>query len=276
MTRNPTGIGHAGIHITLLQIECGGGGMHCIQTVSGSGVDQSLGLSGRSRRVQDEQVVLRIHPFAGAVGALLLNELIDQHIPRGVHLHTAATMMRKDEQLLDNVRTGTAVDGSVANLLEWQIPTTTLATIGGDHPLAAAGLDPIGNGIGTEAGKDDGMDGPDPCAGQHGHGQFRHHWHVQCHDVALANALLLERVGNLAHLGQQLAEGDAADVGGFVALPDDGDLVGPAVGAWGAVPIDGVVAGVDLAVEEPGHGTIGEGAGLDGGVGGEPRQVLIG
>lgn len=276
MSSDPSSIGDAGVHIALLQIERRRGGVHGIQTISRSGMDQTLGLAGRARSVQNEQIVLGIHPLAGAVGTLLLNQLINEHIALGVHLHTATAVMREHKQLLDNVRAGTALDGRVANLLEGEGTATALATIGGDHPLALAGLDPVGNGIGTETGKDDGMDGTNAGAGQHGHGQLGHHGHVQRHHVALADALILEGVGNLANLGQQFAEGNASDVGGLVALPDDGDLVGTAVRAGGTVPIDGVVAGIDLAIEEPGDGAIGEGTGLDTGVWGEPRQVLIG
>ena len=276
MPGDPSSIGNTGIHIALLQIERCGGGVHGIQTVSSGGMDQTLGLAGRARRVQNEQTVFGIHPLAGAVGTLPLDELIDQHIARGVHLHAAAAVMGKHKQLLDNVRAGTALDGRVANLLEGEGPAAALATVGGDDPLGLAGLDPIGNGVGTETGENDGMDGTDASAGQHGHGQLGDHGHVQGDDIALADALILEGVGNLAHLGQEFAEGDAADVGGLISLPDDGHLIGPAIGTGGAVPIDGVVAGIDLAVEEPGDGTVGEGTGLDGGVRGEPRQVFVG
>jgi hypothetical protein len=45
------------------------------------------------------------------------------------------------------------------------------ALVGGDDDLRAAVLDPAGDAVGREAAEDDRMDGPDPGAGQHGHGR---------------------------------------------------------------------------------------------------------
>ena len=64
-------------------------------------------------------------------------------------------------------------------------------------------------------------------AGQHGDGQLEDHGQVQCHAVALSNALALEHVGKLAHFRVQLPIRDYIVDPGLVALPvDDGGVAG--------------------------------------------------
>ena len=84
--------------------------------------------------------------------------------------------------------------------------------------------DPHGQRVRAVAAKDDGVDGADASAGQHGHHQLGHHGHVDGDTVALLDALGLQHVGKLAHLLVQLAVRDLALVARVVALPVKGDL----------------------------------------------------
>lgn len=63
------------------------------------------------------------------------------------------------------------------------------------------------------------MDGADAVAGEHGDDHLQHHGHVDGHAVALLHAVVLEHVGEAAHLLQQLLVRDAAVVLGVIALP---------------------------------------------------------
>src|SRR5690606_16177436 len=73
------------------------------------------------------------------------------------------------------------------------------------------------------------------------------HRHVDGYPVTLLRAHGLENVGETANLLVELAVGYVLVVGGIVAFPDDGSLVG----APGQMAVDTVGAGVEGAVLEP-------------------------
>ncbi len=91
------------------------------------------------------------------------------------------------------------------------------------------------------------MGGSDAGAGLHGNHAFDGHGHVNQHAVAAMYAAGGERVGKLAHAGQQLFVTDAVD-SAIVGFKDDGGLVFD----WGThVPIQAIGAGVEMAVVKP-------------------------
>ena len=69
------------------------------------------------------------------------------------------------------------------------------------------------------------MDSADARAGQHGHRRFRHHRHIDSHDIALFNAQIEQDVGKAADIAMKLAISDVFALAGIVAFPDDGRLV---------------------------------------------------
>ena len=87
----------------------------------------------------------------------------------------------------------------------------------------------------------------EPRAGEHRDRQLRDHRHVDRDPVAGPDAELLERVGRLADLAEQVGEGQRPRVA-RLADPVVGDLVAEAVGD---VPVEAVVADVELAAGEP-------------------------
>jgi len=89
--------------------------------------------------------------------------------------------------------------------------------------------------------------GADAGAGEQRDRQLGDHRHVDRDAVALLDAQLLEDVGELAHLGVELAVRERLALGRLVALADQRDLIL----ALGEVPVEAVVRHVGLAVEEP-------------------------
>ena len=68
------------------------------------------------------------------------------------------------------------------------------------------------------------MGGAYAGTGLHGHHAFNGHGHVNQHAVALLNALSFERIGKLAHLGQQLFKGHTGH-GTIVSFKNNGGFV---------------------------------------------------
>ena len=88
---------------------------------------------------------------------------------------------------------------------------------------------------------------PEPRAGEHRDGELRDHRHVDRDAVAGPDAELLERVGRLRDLAQQVRVGQRPGVA-RLADPVVGDLVAEAVRD---VPVEAVVADVQLPAGEP-------------------------
>lgn len=111
------------------------------------------------------------------------------------------------------------------------------------------------------------MDGAQPGAGEHDHGEFRDHGHVYGHAVAFFDAHGLEDIGALADLLVEFGVGDLADLLFGFTLPEDGDLV---FGGGVEVAVETVCRDIELAILEPGVldvtvlGIPGELAGLGG------------
>src|SRR3990172_2825517 len=87
----------------------------------------------------------------------------------------------------------------------------------------------------------------DARAREHRHRDLRDHGHVDAHAVALFHATAFQDVGELAHLGMQLAISYFPVYLGIVAFPDDRRLVA----ALFEVPVEAVDAGVELRALEP-------------------------
>ena len=134
-----------------------------------------------------------------------------------------------------------------------QSSTTNLGpppnAVGRDEHLAAAVLDPGGERLCAVAAEDDGVDGADARAGEHGDDELVDHWHVDGHALPLLDPLRLEHVGELADLLVQLRVRDLALVARVVALPEEGRLAAALL----EVPVQAVVAQVGLGVPHPLH-----------------------
>ena len=135
----------------------------------------------------------------------------------------------------------------VGVLLEPDLLAAPVAAVGGDQDLGPAVVDPAGQRLGREATEDDRVRRPDPGAGEHRDRQLGDHRHVDRDPVAGLDAELLERVGRLADLALEVAEGQRPGVA-RLADPVVGDLVAEAALD---VPVDAVVGDVELAAGEP-------------------------
>ena len=101
--------------------------------------------------------------------------------------------------------------------------------------------------LGAEAAKHHAVRGTNAGAGLHGNHALDGHGHVDQHAVALGHAVGLERVGKLAHAGQQLFVGDLGDRA-VIGFENDGGLV---LGGRANVLVEAVGTGVQFAIVKP-------------------------
>ena len=109
-------------------------------------------------------------------------------------------------------------------------------------------VDPHGEFAGGEAAEDDGVDGADAGAGKHGDDGFRDHREVDDHSVALADAVGAEHPGEAFDAAEKFQVAQSHLGAGHRRVVDDGRLVSA---SSEHVPVERVVAGVELTVGEP-------------------------
>jgi len=143
---------------------------------------------------------------------------------------------------------GSDVDGFVQKGLVGDRFLSFDAAGGGNDDFGFGVIDPDGKLVGGEAAEDDGMDGADAGAGQHGGQGLRDHGHVDDDGVPLLHADPGKGAGKKGNAFQKLAVGYLPDGIGDGAVVDDGGLVFPAVCH---MVIQGVVAGVQLSACKP-------------------------
>ena len=73
------------------------------QQIPAGGVQHALGLAGRSRGVEDEQRVFRLHRFAGAIGCDVGRKFVVPVVAAGGHRHLAPGMAQHQHSLDRNL-----------------------------------------------------------------------------------------------------------------------------------------------------------------------------
>ena len=205
----------------------------------------ALGLAGGAGGVEDEQRMLGVHGHRRAVGALAGQRLGKGFVAPRDHIAGRGRALI-DQHVLDRVATAhrqTFVDYG----LEGQLFTAAHLEVGGDDSDRTRVNDALIQSLGGKTAEHHAVGGADAGAGLHGNHAFDRHGHVNQHAVAAVYATGSERVGELAHPGQQLFVADAVD-GAVVGFKDDGGLV---FDRRAHVPVQAIGAGVEMAVVEP-------------------------
>ncbi|CEG10123.1 hypothetical protein BN961_03558 [Afipia felis] len=212
--------------------------------ITGGGVQHAFRLSGRTRSVEDEQRIFRVHRLARAFAFDHGGGLVVPDVALRIHVDLAAGALDDDHpvhlavDLLDRgIDVGLHRDGASA--------AQTL--VGGDDDARLAVAQAAGDGVGREAAEHHRMDRADARAGEDRIRRLRDHRQIDGDAVALLDVAQPQDVGHLADFVVQLAIGDVARFRRIVALPDDGGLVAALL----QMPVDAVVGGVENTILEP-------------------------
>ncbi|PAV68548.1 hypothetical protein WR25_05550 [Diploscapter pachys] len=121
------------------------------------------------------------------------------------------------------------------------------AFVGGNDQFRSAIADPVGERVGGKAAEHDRMDRADPRTGEHRRRRIGHHRQVERHAVTASDAKRRQHIRHPADAIVQGAIGDARAFAGFVAFPQDRDLIAPRR----QMPVEAIGRYVDLAAVEP-------------------------
>ena len=220
---DPAHVGRTPVDVVVADVEDPLGRLLGEEVVAGRGVHDALGLAGRAAGVEDEQRRLAVQRLGGAVGAGV-GSISSCHQKSRPGVIVTALPVRRSTTHFSTV--GDFCKATSTFSFKRQLLAAPPAAVGREDQLGRGVVVPLGDRLGGEAAEDHAVDRADPGTGQHGDRQFRHQRHVDRNHVALADAQLLQHVGEPADLGVQHLVGQHAGVA-RLAFPDQGRLVPP-------------------------------------------------
>ena len=206
-------------------------------------VQHALGLGRRSARVQHVQRMLGVELLGRALVVGLLEDLVVPDVAAVLHLAVGVGSLDHDD-VLERLEVAHLL---VDRLLDVRGLALAPGAVDGDQRLGLGELHPLADRAGREAAEHHVVRRADAGARQHRHHDLGNHRQEDPDDVALLDAEVLQRVGELLHVAVQVGVGDVLLLA-FLAAPVERDAV--AVSGLD-VAVQAVVGGVDLAVREP-------------------------
>ena len=243
MPRDPADIRGTPEDIVVPQVEHPTGGDLGAEQVARARVLDALGATGGSGGVEQEQRVLRIDPLGIAGRRLVGDRIVPPDIAAGDHRNSRAGTPQHEHGRDARAALGERFVGSG---LELDHLTTPPATVSGDHAARAGVLDPVFQRDRGETAEHHRVDRADACAGLHRDHRFGHQRQIDHHAVTAADAARLERVGEAADFGMQLAVAQATRVARLALEHDRGAMT-----VFREVHIEAVIRDVQRAIGEP-------------------------
>ncbi len=242
---DPTDVGRAPEHVVGLQVERPLGGQRSVQQVTTGAVLNAFWFASGTGCVQQEQRMLCRHPLGFTGIGLTGDGIVHPHVATGGHGHVSTRPL--DNQHTRNALATAQRQSLVDDGLQGQLLATADLVVSRDNHFGTGVVDAVAQALGGEAAKHHGMGCTDAGTRLHGGHTFDGHGDVDDHAVTFLNALRLQRIGDLAGLGQQAS---VADLGDFAAigLEDDRRFVAQ---AFFNVSVQAVVRRVQRTVCKP-------------------------
>src|SRR5208337_4684179 len=254
VARDPTNVRHAPVHVLWMYVLDILGGPGHVSEVPAYAVLGGLGLARRAAGVHEEEDPLRRHDHrVHALATEFTQQIVDEEVAPVHHGRPRRVLPRQpppDEHLvhlLPGLRRD--VDRHVGIRLVVEQSAVAVVAIHRDNDVALGVGDPIAAGVARKAAEHDRVDDPQPGAREHGDRQLRDHRHVDGDPVPRLEAReVTQQRGKLVDADEQFLVGHSD---GWLLLGLGHEDQGRLVAVLGQVPIDAVVAGVDLAPDEP-------------------------
>mmetsp|Transcript_2649 Transcript_2649/g.7595 ORF Transcript_2649/g.7595 Transcript_2649/m.7595 type:complete len:271 (-) Transcript_2649:159-971(-) len=136
----------------------------------------------------------------------------------------------------------------IDNILQSNRASTSLSNIRRHYMFRLCCTDALRQGFRRKSRKHHRVHRTDTSTSQHGHGRLWNHGHVNSDDIAFADTLRQQGIGNLTDFSQKFFVGNSTDIIGLIALPDDSHLISFRLRN---MAINGIVTQVQLASRKP-------------------------
>ena len=163
VARDPTDVGGAPVDVALVIVEDILVGHRGKDEISAGGVDDALGRAGRAGGVEDEQRILGVHRLGRAMRGHRLFGFVQPDVAP-VSPADGASRAPDDDYCLDAAG---LLGGGIGVGLQRHLAPAAQAFIRGDDDFRLGARDAACERLGREAAEHDGMNRPDPRAGEH-------------------------------------------------------------------------------------------------------------
>ena len=218
-----------------------------IDEIASGRVQNAFRFTGRSRRIENEQRIFRIHFGVGTIWPHMRGFALIMKITTRRHIDIGASACDDNDALMFLMFGRELFERGVDVAFERHAATAAHAFIGGDRHAARRIFNTPGERIGRETAEHNRVNGADARACEHCEGGFRNHRQINRHAIAFAHAMIAQHIGEATNLLVQFTIGDMARDGGIVAFPDDRDFIG----TRHEMPIDAVHRNIGGAVFKP-------------------------
>src|SRR5271157_5478765 len=254
VARDPTNVRHAPVHVLWMYVLDILGGPGHVSEVPAYAVLGGLGLARRAAGVHEEEDPLRRHDHrVHALATEFTQQIVDEEVAPVHHGRPRRVLPRQpppDEHLV-HLLPGLLRDIDRHVGIRLVVVESAVAVVGvhRDDDVALGVGDPVAAGVARKAAEHDRVDDPQSGASEHGDRQLRDHRHVDGDPVPRLEAReVTQQRGKLVDADEQILVGYSE---GWLLLGLGHEDQGGLVAVLGEVPIDAVVAGVDLASDEP-------------------------
>ena len=217
---HPADVGRAPIDVAVVIVEDILVGHRSEHEITTGGVHDAFRRPGRTRRVEDEQRILRLHRLGRTMRGHSLCGFIQPHISPGPPADVSASMS-DDDHGLDATR---LFDSRVDVSLERHLAATAKALVRSNDNFGFGVRDTAREGVWRKAAEHDRMDRAYASASEHRVGRLGNHGQVDRDAVALLDSVTFQHVGEMPDLTGQLRVRDVLGLRGVVAFPDDRGL----------------------------------------------------
>jgi hypothetical protein len=214
-----------------------------VDEVAAGVVDDALGFAGRAGGEEHVEGVGRLDGLGVDRDVGFGKRIVEPDVTAGGHVDISAGAAN-DDLVGGGGRFGHRFIGDA---LEGHDLATAVAAVGGDEQFGVEFVHAVGEGVGAEAGEDDGVEGADAGAGEHEDDEFGDHGQVEGDGVALLDTEITEYGGAAIDLAVEAGVGQRAGVAGL-AFPVDRDLV---LAMGGEVAVEALIGGVEPPADEP-------------------------
>ena len=208
--------------------------LHALRLAGGAGGVQDV---GRMRGLDPGDRHLGVHVLLAQHGVVEITAFNDGHglVEAAIDdQHLLRRHLRQAQRFVHQVLVGHRLAAAHAGVRR-------------DHDLWLGVVDAGGERTGGEAAKHHRVDGTDAHRGEHRENRLGDHRHVDQHAVALAHSQALQHGRHALHFGVQLGVGVGLLLAGLGRDVDQRRLLGAIL----QVPVNGVVAEIGFAADEP-------------------------
>ena len=221
---NPADIGRTPVDFSIVVIEYVLVSHRSVNEIATGCVQNPLGLSGRTRSIENEKRILSIHFLDRAVIGNFRGGLVIPDVPAPVPRHIRSCAAHYQDFLYNRVHR-TVLKRVICIKLKRHLASATQTFVCCNDYFRRAVRNPPRKRVRRKTSEHDRMNGADTRARKHGEGSLGDHRHVYGYPVALAGAQRLKHVSHAADFAPEFRVSKLLVFTGIIPFPYNRDFI---------------------------------------------------